>query len=314
MSSTTNSLDIQEVIEEIYDYFKNFKVKGAKNADYIPELKKVNPNLFSISIYTVDGKSYNVGDYNKEVAIESASKVFSLALAVNTFGTTYVRHKIGSEQTSEKFNSTCAIENSPTHTQNSFENGGAMATTSLFYEKNQKNFEKKIIDNMSLYAGRKLAYSPSIYKSEITHSDHNKAIGYLLESYGRFYGDVLQTLDVYTKQCSVLVTTKDVAIMAATLANHGINPKTGNKVLDKKNIPYILSHMTTNGLYEFSETWLTEVGLPAKSGVGGILLVVVPGKMGIGILSPPLDTHGNSAKGYYVAAAISKVLNLGIFR
>lgn len=302
-----NMDNIQHIIDKIHSQLKNKTIKGAKNADYIPELKKVNPKLFAISIFTVDGKSYNVGDTEKEVAIESASKVFSLALALQTFGINYLRKKIGTEQTSEKFNSISAIEKSLNHTQNSFENGGAMATTSLLYEKNQANFEKKIIDNMSRFAGRKLGYSQAIYKSEITHSDHNKAIAYLLNSYGRFYGDVLQTLDVYTKQCSVMVNSKDVAIMAATLANNGTNPKTGETILSKKFIPYILSHMVANGLYEFSETWMIEVGLPAKSGVGGVLLIVVPGVMGIGIISPPLDSHGNSAKGIIAASALSKL-------
>ena len=307
------TLDIQYVIDEIYRHLKDKKIKGAKNAAYIPELKKVNPKLFGISIYTVDGKSYDVGDYDKEVAIESASKVFSLALALKTLGINKVQQKIGTEQSSKKFNSICAVEESANHTQNSFDNGGAMATTSLLYDKNPTKFEKKIIDNMSKFAGRELTYSQSVYKSEITNSDHNKALAYLLNSYWRFYGDVLQTLDTYTKQCSTLVTSKDVAIMAATLANSGVNPKTREKVLDAKFVPYILSHMATNGLYEYSETWLTQVGLPAKSGVGGILIIVVPGVMGIGIVSPPLDFHGNSAKGIITAVSLSKILNLGIF-
>lgn len=306
-------MDIQQIIDKVHGRLKNITIKGAKNASYIPELKTVNPKLFAISVFTLDGKSYNVGDYDKEFAIESASKVFTLALALKTFGIKYLRKKIGTEETSQKFNSISAIEESPNHTQNSFENGGAMATTSLLYEKNQKSFEKKIIDNMSRFAGRKLVYSPSIYKSEITHSDHNKALAYLLNSYGRFYGDVLQTLSVYTKQCSTLITSKDAAIMAATLANGGVNPKTGERVLDSKFIPYILTHMATDGLYEYSETWLTEVGLPAKSGVGGVLIIVVPGVMGIGIISPPLDSHGNSAKGIVAATSISTILNLGIF-
>ena len=188
-----------------------------------------------------------------------------------------------------------------------------MATTSISYEKSKPKFEKKIFDNMSKFAGRKLTYSRSIYNSEYSNSDHNRAIAYLLKSYKRFYGDVEDTLDVYTRQCSVLVTSQDVAVMAATLANGGVNPKTGERAIDAKYIPYILTHMVTNGMYEYSETWLTNVGLPAKSGVGGVLLIVVPGVMGIGIISPPLDEHGNSVKGIKTAEALSKILNLGIF-
>jgi glutaminase len=305
-------MNIQSVIEEIYTKLKKVKTSG-KNADYIPELKKVNPNLYAISIYTVSCETYNIGDIEHEFAIESASKVFSLALALKDKGIKGVAKMIGTQQTFSAFNSISAIEESSNHTINSFENGGAMATTSISYEKNQKKFEKKIFDNMSEFAGRKLTYSYPVYHSEITHIDHNLAIAYLLNSYGRFYGDVKSSVDVYTKQCSALVTSQDCAIMGATLANKGVNPKTGKKVIDKKYLPYILEHMSANGMYEYSETWMTDVGIPAKSGVGGVLILVVPGIMGIGIISPPLDKHGNSVKGIMTAQLLSKKLHLGIF-
>ena len=305
-------MNIQSVIEEIYHKLKKVKTTG-KNADYIPELKKVNPNLYAISICTVDGKIYNIGDVNYEFAIESASKVFTLALALKEKGLKGISKMIGTEQTSTVFNSISAIEESENHTVNSFENGGAMATTSILYDKNQKKFEKKIFDNMSKFAGRKLTYSYPIYRSEITHIDHNMAIAYLLKSYNRFYGEVYSSVDVYTKQCSALVTSQDCAIMGATLANKGINPKTGEKVIDKKFLPYILQHMAANGVYEYSETWMTNIGIPAKSGVGGALILVVPNVMGIGLFSPPLDKHGNSSKGILTAQLLSKKMHLGIF-
>ena len=304
--------DIQQVINNVYNKMKKIKTNG-KNADYIPELKKVNPNSLAISVYTVSGEMYHVGDFDTEIAIESASKVFSLALALKKHGVNKISKMIGTEQTSTKFNSISAIESASNHTLNSFENGGAMATTSIMFDKNQKKFEKTIFDNMSDFAGRKLHYSHSVYNSEISNSSHNMAIAYLLESYKRFYGDVTTTVDVYTKQCSAMVTSDDAAIMAATLANRGVNPKTNKHILDKKFIPYILAHMATNGLYEFSETWLTHVGVPAKSGVGGLLILVVPGKMGISIISPPLDEHGNSAKGILIAKELSEIMHLGIF-
>ena len=304
---------IQSVLTQVYNKLKRAKTSG-KNDDYIPDLKKVNPHLFAISIFTVDGRSYNIGDTSHEFAIESASKVFTLALALQERGVKQLAQLIGTQQTSTAFNSICAIEESENHTINSFENGGAIATTSLLYDKNQKKFEKKIFDNMNRFAGRKLSYSYPIYRSEITHSDHNMAIAYLLKSYGRFYGDVVSSLDVYTKQCSMLVTSQDCAVMAATLANRGVNPKTGDHVIDKKFLPYILTHMASNGLYEYSETWMTTVGCPAKSGVGGALVIVVPGVMGIGIISPPLDKHGNSAKGILAAELLSKHLRLGVYK
>jgi glutaminase len=286
---------IDDDIKQIYLKLK--KSHSGKNADYIPELKKVNPNLYAISIYTLEGDVYNIGDYTTEFAIESCSKVFTLGLALEKHGTREVRKKIGEGKTLIKFNSVHEILNNTVHTVNSFSNGGAMATTSLLYEKNQKKFEKKIIDNMSDFAGRNLKINNKIYLSEINNADHNMAIAYLLKSYNMFYGNVPETLDVYTRQCSVMATSEDIAVMAATLANKGVNPKTKKKVIDSKFIPYILKHMEENGLYEESDFWKSYIGFPAKSGVGGALMIVIPGVMGIGIFSPPLNSHGNSDRG-----------------
>jgi len=295
------------ILENVYQKVKKMKNTG-KNADYIPELAKVNPKLYAISIFTVDGIEYNIGDCYTEVAIESVSKVFSLALALKTVGISAVRNLIGIQQTSSAFNSICAIEESSNHTINSFENGGAMATTSLYYNANATKYDAKIFNNMSEFAGKKLTYSVPTYKSEISHLDHNLAIAYLLKSYNRFYGDVIPTVLAYTKQCSALVNSKDVALMAATIANDGINPKTQKRVVDKKFISYIVNHMANNGMYEYSEQWMSTIGLPAKSGVGGIIMIVVPGVMGISIISPPLDKHGNSVKGIITAQYIANAL------
>lgn len=304
--------NIQSILEEIYKSVKQHKITG-KNADYIPELKKVNPKLYGISIYTVEGGEYNVGDYNVEVAIESVSKVFSLALALKTVGMAKMSKMIGTLQTMEKFNSVSAIEDSPNRTINAFQNGGAMATTSIYYEKDPVKYEKKIFDNISDFAGRKIVYSKATFNSEMSNLDHNLAIGYLLKSYGRFYGEVIPSITAYTKQCSAMASARDIAVMAATIANNGVNPKTNKRVVEKKYIPYILAHMTANGLYEYSETWMTYVGLPAKSGVGGAILIVVPNVMGIAIVSPPLDSHGNSVRGVITAKHLSEKLHLGLF-
>lgn len=304
--------NIQETITHIYNNVKKLKQTG-KNASYIPQLKKVNPNLYAISIYTVDGNEYNIGDCQVEVAIESVSKVFSLALALKTVGISNMSKMVGTLQTMNRFDSVTAIEESENRTINSFQNGGAMATTSIYYNKNPEKYEKTIFDNISDFAGRKIVYSKATFNSEMSNLEHNLAIGYLLKSYGRFYGEVIPTITAYTKQCSAMATTKDVAVMAATIANGGVNPKTGKRVVDKKFIPYILTHMATNGMYEYSETWMTHIGMPAKSGVGGIILIVVQGVMGIAILSPPLDVHGNSAKGIITAKQLSEKLHLGMF-
>ena len=295
----------EEDINKIYNKVKH--IHSGKNADYIPELAKVNPNLYAISIFTIDGYSYNIGDYTTEFAIESCSKIFTLALALEKYGIKTLQTKIGELKAFDKFNSINEILERK-HTLNSFSNGGAMATTSLLYTKNKKLFEKNIIDNMNKFAGRKLNIGNKIYLSEISHAEHNLSIAYLLKSFNRFYGDVQQTVDVYTRQCSTMVTTLDLAIMAATLANKGINPKTNKRVIDSKYIAYILKHMEDNGLYEESDNMIKSIGFPAKSGVSGSLLVVIPGVMGIGIYSPQLNKYGNSIKGIKTMQLISKYL------
>ena len=286
---------MEDDINNIYKKLKKSNI--GKNADYIPELKKVNPNLYAISIYTVDGKVYNFGDYETEFSIQSCSKVFTLALALEKYGIQYLKKNIGEGKTLIKFNSIEELLQHKLHTINSFNNGGAMATTSLLCDKDKNKTEKKIVVNMSDFAGRKLHVNKNIYTSEFNNAEHNLAIAYLLKSYDLFYCDVMETVDVYTRQCSVMTTSQDLAVMAATLANKGVNPKTKKKNIDSKYISYILKHMEENGLYEESGDWMSQIGFPAKSGVSGALMIVIPNVMGIGIYSPRLNKHGNSDKG-----------------
>lgn len=297
---------IKKKIEDVYTKLKN--KKGGKVASYIPELSKQDPNLYAISVCTVDGEIIHVGDTRKLVAIESVSKVFTLALALKERGYRALKDLIGIEHSDKEFNSIQALIDSKTHTMNPFVNAGAMATTSLLYEPNKRQFIKTIVDNMSDYAGRKLHISEEIYKSESLTNHHNKAIANLLKSYDRFYGDVDDTVDVYTAQCSVLVNTDDLSLMAATFANQGINPKTKKRVIYKKLVPFILQEMENDGLYEGSIDWHKRVGLPAKSGVSGILIIVIPGKMGIAIVSPQLNAQGNSYKGIKTMELLRKEL------
>jgi glutaminase len=300
------SLDFFENVTKIYHNLKN--TSGGKNANYIPALQKVNPKLYAISIYTIDGQQFNIGDFQHEFSIQSCSKVFTLALALKKYGIKNVKKKIGAYSSKQRFNSICAVDKMPNHTINSFDNAGAMATTSLLYKPNKREYIADIVNNMSVYAGRKLHVNEKIYKSEISHIDHNLAIAYLLKSYGRFYNDIETCVDVYTQQCSVMVTSEDVALMACTLANGGVNPKTGAAPISKKNVKYIIDHMCLDGLYDQTDAYMKEVGLPAKSGVGGMLLIVLPGIMGISIASPPLNEYGNSLKGIKTAKEISRLL------
>lgn len=294
----------QEYIENIYNKIKNYKIEG-KNADYIPELSKVDEKLYAISIYTVDGETYNLGDYNHTFAIESCSKVFTLALALEKYGISYLKKMIGEKKSSDSFNSISSADRIENHTINSFDNGGAIATTSLLYQPDKQKFTNLIIDNMSDFACKKLRINNKVFNSEIRNSHHNLAIAHLLKSYNKFYGDINDCLDVYTKQCSVMVDTQDVALMAATLANNGINPKSKKRLVKPENVKYILKHMTINGIYNDNYSWLKKSGVYVKSGVGGIILLVIPGVMGVGIASPPLNKYGNSTKGIQTAKKIS---------
>lgn len=296
----------QDYIENIYNTIKNYKIEG-KNTDYIPELSKVDEKLYAISIYTIDGKTYNFGDYNHKFAIESCSKVFTLSLALEKYGVSYLKKMIGEKKSKGSFNSICSADRIKNHTINSFDNGGAIATTSLLYQPDKEKFTNLIIDNMSDFASQSLSVNNKIYNSEINNSNHNLAIAHLLKSYNKFYGDIDDCIDVYTKQCSVMVTTQEVALMAATLANNGINPKSKKKLVKPENVKYILKHMALNGIYNDNYSWLKKSGVYVKSGVGGIILLVIPGVMGIGIASPPLNKYGNSVKGIQSAKKISLI-------
>jgi glutaminase len=301
-----------ENIERIYNKLNG--TNGGKNAEYIHELFIENAHLYAISVCMLDDEQghdqeINIGDFKHEFAIESCSKVFTLALALEKYGIKQLKSKIGDKSSSAAFNSICAADSVESHTINSFNNGGAMSTVSLLYVPNSKTFINKIVKNMSEFACNKLHVNAKIYKSELLTSERNLAIAYLLKSHGRFYGDVEKCVDVYTQQCSTMVTSRDLALMAATLANKGVNPCSKKRLIVPANVSYILNHMEITGLYDETPSWMKTVGYPAKSGVSGLLMIVIPGLMGIGIASPPLNKYGNSVKGIKTAKMIAKLLN-----
>lgn len=289
-------------LKHIYEKVKNMKQKG-KNADYIPDLKVANKNIYGFSICYTNGDIVNFGNYDTEVGIESVSKVFTLALALNMFSIDKLMKCIGNNAEKHEFNSIDDVIHIQGHTINSFVNAGAMATTSLLYDnkkspsENEKNIDKHILENMESFAGRKLKLNKHLYLSEYETSQHNREIIDKLVLYRRFYGDPQTILKSYTKQCSMMVTTKDIAIMAATLANGGTNPVTHKHIISNEKTNYIIDHMAQHGLYDEAPLWWKKTYLPAKSGVGGIIMIVIPGIMGIGIVSPPLNKYGNSYKG-----------------
>jgi glutaminase len=211
------------------------------------------------------------------------------------------------------FNSLNDVIHTQNHTINSFVNAGAIATTSLLYDKhktqneNEKNITELILENMESFAGRKLKINNNLYLSEYNNSEHNNKLIKKLIKYNRFYGDPKTTLKVYTKQCSVMANSKDVAIMAATLANYGKNPITKQNIISKEKSEYIITHMANHGLYNESKLWWKNTFLPTKSGVGGIIMIIIPGIMGIGIISPPLNKFGNSTKGIETGKLIANL-------
>ena len=301
-----------EDVEKIYKKIKNLKQRG-KNADYIPDLIKVDPNIYAISVCNIKGEVMNFGDYRTEVGIESASKVFTLALALNMYSIKKLISHIGDTDEKREFNSIKDVVEIKNHTINSFVNAGAMATTSLLYDKtkshkdNEKAMNKIILENMEDFAGRTLKVNEHLYLSEYRTSHHNEILIDKLVSYNRFYGDPQTVLKSYTKQCSVMVTSKDIAVMAATLANNGKNPITHKKLINEEKVEYIIDHMAEHGLYNESTQWWEKTHFPAKSGVGGVIMIVIPGIMGIGIVSPPLNNYGNSFKGVETGKLLANI-------
>ena len=302
---------VEAVVKEAYEKYKNDT--NGKNADYIPYLAKVDSKLFGIAVVTTDNQVLTMGDVTYSFSIQSISKVYSLALAMEEQGPGKVLEKIGSEPTGRPFNSPNAVVDMSTHSGNPFVNAGAIATVSLISGSTADQKWNKILDFYSKAAGEKLVLIDEVYKSEAATNTGNKALSYLLAKYDRIYADPFESVDVYTKQCSVGVNATQLARMGATLANNGVNPATGERVIKAEDIPHILSTMMEAGLYDGSGTWAWNVGLPAKSGVGGGIVAIAPGKGAIAVFAPPLDEAGNSVKAQEVIRYVADKLNYNIF-
>jgi glutaminase len=285
---------IEAVLTSAYNQFKD--LKEGKNADYIKELATVDPNIFGIALITTDGKVYTMGDVSSMVSIQSVSKVFTMAKVIEEQGHQAVEDKIGVDATGMRFNSIVAVEMQKGKEINPLVNPGAIAATSLIGGSDSIAKWKNIMEIQSDFAGRQLTMNWPVYISEAGDNYRNQAIAHLLFAYGRMYFDPVQATDLYTKQCAINVNAKDLANMAATLANGGVNPTTKKKVISPETAMYTMPVMATAGLYDNSGIWFYNSGLPAKSGVGGGLLAVCPGKFGIAVVSPPLDAAGNSVK------------------
>lgn len=303
--------DVRALVDESYARYRG--VSSGDVADYIPALASVSPDLFGVSIVGVNGRVYSVGDAHHSFTIQSISKPFVFALVLEALGADEARRRLGVNATGLPFNSVMAIELQPDNTTNPMVNSGAIATTSLVPGDTAAAKWAAVHDGLSRFAGRELVLDEEVYASEAAANQRNEGMAHLMDSYDRMWFDPDQATDVYTRQCSLLVTAEDLAVMAATLADGGVNPLTGDRVIAEENCHRVLAVMATAGLYEHSGEWMYEIGLPGKSGVGGGIVTVAPGKGGMATFSPPLDEAGNSVRGRLVTAFLSRRLGLNLF-
>ena len=296
----------QGALDASYAKFKD--LQEGKNADYIPALAKVDPNIFGIALVTVDGKVYTTGDITSEVSIQSISKVFTMARVIEEQGADAIEKNMGVDATGQVFNSIVAVEQYRGSEMNAMVNPGAITATSMVSGSSREEIWNKILSTHSDFAGRPLTVNQEVFKSEAETNQRNQAISMLMYAYGHIKSEPLRACDIYTEQCAISVNAKDLATMAATLANGGKNPVTGKVCMKAENVPRVLAVMATAGLYDDSGKWLYTTGMPAKSGVGGGILAVSPGKFGIAVISPPLDAAGNSVKAQKAIAEVSNAV------
>ena len=303
---------LTRVVQEAHAKFKD--IKDGANADYIPELAKVPSELFGVAIVTARGDVYTAGDVDYAFSIQSVSKPFTAALVMQQHGTAQVIHdKIGVEPTGLKFNSILATQIIPQVSVNPLVNSGAIASVSLVKADGAQQRFDAIIGFFEKLAGAKLSVIEDVYKSEAATNQRNRAHGYILAASDRIYSDPMEAVDVYTRQCSIGVTARQLAVMGATLANNGVNPVTGTRVLDTRYVPKVLALMMMAGFYNESGLWAYTAGLPAKTGVGGGIVAIVPGRMAIVGFSPRVNDAGNSVRSMKAIEYITDELGVNLF-
>jgi glutaminase len=303
----------QRLVNEAHERYKG--LTEGKNADYIPILTTVPSDLFGVVIVDAsDGKVYAAGDTDYKFSIQSVSKPFTAALVMAQQGPQAIREKIGVEPTGLPFNSRMAIELYPEQRSvNPLVNAGAIAAVSLVQATSEQDRWNKILDNFNGYAGTTLTVLEDVYDSEYETAFGNRAIANLLFNYGRLYSDPEEAMRVYTRECSVGVSAKDLGMMGATLANGGVNPVTDRRMLPAEHVPELLAVMATAGFYDESGEWMYTAGLPAKTGVGGGIVAVVPGRFAIAAFSPRLNEAGNSIRSLNAIRDIAGELGVGVF-
>ena len=312
--STGELPDAEQVKNAVTEAYQHYlpNDSGAV-ADYIPALAEASPGLFGISVVGVRGVTIEIGDADQSFSIQSVSKPFVFAMVCQAIGYEAARLALGVNATGFPFNSLMAVELNEARTMNPLVNAGAIATTSLVPGGSADEKWASIHEGLSSFAGRELTLDQEVYDSESATNLRNQGIAHLLQSYERLYFDPDEATDLYTRQCSLDVTAHDLAVMAATLANGGVNPVTGIRVIVPGVCRRVLAVMATAGLYELSGDWLYEIGMPGKSGVSGGIVTVSPGKGGLATFSPPLDDAGNSVRGQLVTKLLTERLGLNLF-
>ena len=301
----------RRLVAEAYERYRS--TSDGAVSDVYPALAGVSADLFGICVVATNGEVFAVGDAEVEFAIMSVAKPFVFALVCESLGPEEARRLLGVNSTGLAFNSLSAIEASADGRTNPMVNPGAIAATSLVPGADADAKWETVRDGLSRFAGRELSLDDETYGSASETNARNQSIARLLQSYGRIQGDPAEATDVYTRQSCLNVTARDLAVMGATLADGGVNPITGERVVDAITCRYTLAVMATAGLYETSGDWLYDVGLPGKSGIGGGIVTVAPGKGGLGTFSPRLDEAGNSVRGQLAARFVSRRLGLDIF-
>ena len=301
---------IQAYLENLHQRLAG--LHGGRVASYIPELTKADPNWFGISLVTMGGAAYSVGEAQQPFTIQSISKPFVYATALADRGWESVAGKVGVEPSGDAFNS-ISLNPQTGAPLNPMINAGAIATTSLVAGATPEAQWQRITGSLAAFVGRDIGLDEPVYRSESETGFRNRAIAWMLKNFGIIDGEPMASLENYFRQCSVLVTCEDLAYMAATLANGGVHPRTGQRALAAEHVERVLSVMATCGMYDYAGSWMYEIGMPAKSGVGGGIIAVLPGRFGIGIFSPRLDEKGNSVRGIEVCKRLSQDFGLHVF-
>jgi len=307
---STCSSPILDYVEQLYTEYSS--VSDGEVATYIPQLAKANPDWFGICLVTAGGAVYETGDSQEPFTIQSISKPFVYGLALEDNGRAAILQKVGVEPTGDAFNS-ISLDPGTGRPRNPMINAGAIATAGLVAGKTAQVKLRRVLETFGLYAGRELGLDEAVYRSESETGHRNRAIGHMLRNFEILSADPMPTVELYFQQCSVSVTCRDLGIMAATLANRGVNPITGKQALRGEYVENVLSVMGSCGMYDYAGEWMYNIGMPAKSGVAGGVIAVLPGQLGIGVFSPRLDSRGNSVRGIRVCQTVARHLDLHVF-